>query len=61
MKSGWRQASNMELSKGSVVAPVLLNSFINDLDDGTEQSLMMTQNWEEWLVHQGAMLPFKGT
>jgi len=27
----------------------------------TSASLLMTQNWEEWWIHQKAVLPFRKT
>ena len=39
------------------------NIFINNLDDGAEftlRKLWMTQNWKEWLIHQGVVLHTEG-
>lgn len=47
----------------SVLGPVLF-SVINDLDNERQgaplASLLVTQSWEEWLIHQKVVLPSRG-
>jgi len=42
----------------------LFNLLINDRDEELECTLskpLLPQNWEEWLIHQKAVLPFSET
>ncbi|KAJ7413300.1 RNA-directed DNA polymerase from mobile element jockey-like protein [Willisornis vidua] len=48
----------------SILGQVLFNLFINDLDEGADASSassLMSQNWEEWLIAQSAVQPFRRT
>lgn len=46
-----------------ICGPILLDIFINVLDNGVEGTLRMQaiQNWEMWLTDQMVGLPFRGT
>lgn len=40
---------------------LLFNTFINEGQSTPSDSLLTTQDWEEWLIHQRVMLPSRGT
>lgn len=50
-ESSWRLAIS-SISQGSILGPIMFNIIINYVDDVPSASLLMLQNWKEWLIHQ---------